>query len=778
MAELRCSFVMPWYGEKVPGGAEAEARRTAQELAAQGVRVQILTTCLEGLGSDWDHDQLPAGETKEGGLTVKRFPTAQRDPDRFNQLNTRVCSGEILSRQEEQDFYKNMVYSPALLDHIAAHPEEGPFFFIPYLFTSAVWGPLVHPEKSVIVPCLHDEGYARMQSVKRAFETSRAVVFHVEPEYKLAKALYDLAKTEPLILGEGVDTDWQGDGERFRDKYGIDGPFLLYAGRKDAGKNTPLLTSYFWRYVQDRGGADGLKLYLIGNLPAPIPAGAEDVIIDLGFVPVQDKYDAYAAADVFIQPSIMESFSIVIMEAWLAGTPVMVHSACAVTRDHAEKSNGGLHFADYPHFAEGLNMLLNEPGLKQGMGRAGRDYVLGNYTWPLITRRFMELIERLSAEPVPLPKAQAQVMSSPKARSSYDGPAVHQMLPDFAYGDAIGNDVRAIQKMLRSWGLESEIYARHVHPKLSGSCLPVEDYYHNVRPQDVLIFHFSTGHSLADAVPAMPGRKVLRYHNITPAEFLAQVNPQAADRAEFGRKQLPGLAASVELGIGVSPYNCTELEEAGCPQIVCVPILVDLSQLDLPPDPTVLARFDGTRDNILHIGRIAPNKCIQDHIKVQYWLSQIRPGTRMLLVGGADSRSGYQQGLNQLVNQLGVPDVHFSGHVSTAAMLSYYQVADLYLCLSEHEGFCVPLVESMHFGLPIVAHAVTGVPGTLGNGGVHLKRKDPLYVAELIAGILDDPELKSGLARASRDRLEAFQPKTVAAQLKDALTAHLGLDLA
>ena len=777
MAQLRCSFVMPWFGEKVPGGAEAEARRTAQELAAQGVEVRILTTCLEGLGTDWDHDQLPPGETREGGLIVKRFPTAKRDGDRFNQLNQRVCAGEILSRSEEQDFYKNMVYSPALLDHIAKHPEEGPFFFIPYLFTSAVWGPLVHPEKSVIIPCLHDEGYARMQAVKRAFETSRALVFHVEPEHDLAARLYDLDKTEPLILGEGVDTDWRGDGERFRQKYGIKGPFALYAGRKDPGKNTPLLTQYFWRYVQDRQGAGGLKLYLIGNLPAPIPAGAEDTIIDLGFVSVQDKYDAYAAADVFVQPSVMESFSIVIMEAWLAGTPVMVHSACPVTRDHAEKSGGGLHFADYPHFAEGLDLILGEPGLKESMGRAGRDYVLGNYTWPLITQRFKELIRRLSEEPTPGPKERAEVLRAPIGRHRYEKPAVHQMLPDFAYGDAIGNDVRAIQKLLRTWGLESEIFARHVHPRLSGSCRPVEDYHFIGRPQDVLIFHFSTGHTLADAVPALPGRKVLRYHNITPAEFLAPVNPKAAERAEMGRRQLPGLASAMELGIGVSPYNCQELEVAGCPDTECVPILMDMSQLGLPADPTILARFDGVRDNVLHVGRIAPNKCIEDHIKVQYWLSQIRPGTRMLLVGGSDPRSGYQQGLNRLITQLGVPGVHFSGHVSTEAMLGYYQAADLYLCLSEHEGFCVPLVESMYFGLPIVAYSDTGVTGTLGDGGVHLERKDPLYTAELIARILEDSELKAQLARASRRRLQAFMPDTVAAQLKQVLITRLGLDL-
>ena len=268
---LRASFVVPWYGAKIPGGAEAEARHTIQNLAKAGVQMQVLTTCLAGLGSDWDHDALPEGLSQEDGIPVRRFPTSGRDGARFNALNSRVISGDQLTSEEEDTFFRNMVHSQKLLDYIAAHPEEGPFFFIPYLFTTSVWGPLVHPSKSVIIPCLHDEGYARMASVQMAFESSRAVVFHVPAEAALADRLYDMEKTEPLILGEGVDTDWQCDAGRFKKRFNIDHPFLLYAGRKDAGKNTPLLCQYFLRYVKERNGADGLKLLLIGNLPAPIP---------------------------------------------------------------------------------------------------------------------------------------------------------------------------------------------------------------------------------------------------------------------------------------------------------------------------------------------------------------------------------------------------------------------------------------------------------------------------------------------------------------------------
>ncbi|KIX13636.1 glycosyltransferase family 4 protein [Dethiosulfatarculus sandiegensis] len=778
--KLKATFVTPWYGNKLPGGAEAEARRTCQELVRAGVDVEVLTTCLAGLGTDWDTDALPAGLTTEDGVKVRRFPTAKRDGEAFARINDRVVSGQRLSLDEEETFYQNMVHSPELLDYLAAHPESGPFFYIPYLFTTSVWGPMVHPEKSVLIPCLHNEGYARMQSVKRAFETARAAVFHVPEERDLALSLYDMKEKNALLLGEGVDTDWQGDGARFREKFGIKGPFVLYAGRKDQGKNTPLLCQYFHRYVTERGGADGLKLLLIGNLPAPIPPGAEDHINDLGFVDIQDKYDAYAAADAFVQPSLLESFSIVIMEAWLAGTPVMVHSGCAVTKGHVVSSQGGLHFPDYPRFAEGLEMLLTNPDLARTMGEKGREYVLANYSWPGITEKFIKLIKELDQEPAPEPKKPGAWQNARARRAKNQvkkGPAIHQMLPDFSFGDAIGNDTLAIRKALRSWGFESEIFARHIHPKMAGQALNAEDYPRMAGPEDVVIFHFSIGHPLADAFIHYPGRKVLRYHNITPAHFLEELYPESAERARMGREQLKELSKAVELGIGVSPYNAGELKQAGCENTEVVPILLDFDHLETPPDQLITTRFMGTRPNILHVGRVVPNKCIEDLIKTHYWLTKLIGGARLLIVGGGGWQTAYGGGLRKLVEDLNVPDVHFSGHVSTAGLMGYYKASDLYLCLSEHEGFCVPLVEAMHFGLPVVAYDSTGVTGTLGKGGILLPKKDHILTAEVIAKVLVDKKLKQDLSRAGREREKAFWPEQVREQLKNTLINKLGLDI-
>ena len=350
------------------------------------------------------------------------------------------------------------------------------------------------------------------------------------------------------------------------------------------------------------------------------------------------------------------------------------------------------------------------------------------------------------------------------------------MLPDFAAGDAIGNEVLALQKTLRSWGVRSEIFASHVQARLRGQARPVEDYARRAVSDDVLIFHFSIGHRLADELPGLPGRKVLRYHNITPAHFLEGVYPDGAERCRLGRQQLPRLAGAVALGLGVSAFNCAELVEAGCAAVEEVPILLDLAVLETPPDPRLLARYGDGRPTVLHVGRLVPNKRIEDLVKAHYWLTRAVPRARLLLVGGGETNP-YARGVRKLIRELRVPGVYFSGHVTNAALTAFYRSAGVYLCLSEHEGFCVPLVEAMHFGLPIVARAAAGVPGTLGAGGILLSRPDPVLTGEVLARVLGDGALRTELGERSRARLGAFQPAVVRETLRQVLASRLGLDL-
>jgi len=355
-------------------------------------------------------------------------------------------------------------------------------------------------------------------------------------------------------------------------------------------------------------------------------------------------------------------------------------------------------------------------------------------------------------------------------------PAVHQMLPNFAAGDAIGNEALALQQVFRSWGVRSEIFARKVQDRLRGQAQPIEAYTAQAGPEDVLLFHFSIGHPLADEVPGLPGRKVLRYHNITPAHFLEGVYPDGAEDCRLGRRQLPLLAGAVELGVCESAFNCAELAEAGCAAVEEVPILLDLSVLETPPDPKILARFGDDRPTVLHVGRLVPNKRIEDLVKTHYWLTRAVPLARLLVVGGGDANP-YARGVRSMAHELRVPGMHFSGHVNNAELAAYYRSADVYLCLSEHEGFCVPLVEAMHFGLPIIARAAAAVPGTLGTGGMLLEHPEPVLTSAVLARVLGDDALRQELGRRARERLEAFRPAIVRERLRQVLCSRLGLAL-
>lgn len=389
------AFVTPWYGRDIAGGAEAECRATARALRARGVRIEILTTCARDHASPWA-DHHPPGVTEEDGLLVRRFRVRPRDAERYARLQWRLDLGGRLAPHEEAEFVRHSVNSDDLHAYLAAERDRYWYLFIPYCFGTTWEGALVAPERSLLVPCLHDEPFARLQATRRALRAVRAVCFHVPAERALAE---QVAGSDPgtfHVVGEGVDALPPGDAGRFRARHRVPEPFLLYAGRKAREKNVPLLVEYFAHYRfahPDRP----LKLVLIGSGGIRIPSRVGRHVLDLGFVPVQEKADAYAAALALCQPSLLESFSLVLMEAWLAGRPVLVHGRCAVTREHCLASNGGLFFDDYFEFQETLDLLAGDPALRDRLATAGRAYVLARYTWERVTGRYLDVLDRLGA---------------------------------------------------------------------------------------------------------------------------------------------------------------------------------------------------------------------------------------------------------------------------------------------------------------------------------------------------------------------------------------------
>lgn len=392
----KIGFVIPWFGWEIPGGAEAELRGLVSHLAESGQEVEILTTCVKQFASDWSVNYHKAGTRVERGITIRRFKAGKRDKGGFAEVNRKLMANQLpLTAAEEAVYAKEMVNSPALYEYLREKQKEyGLYVFIPYMFGTTYHGMQQCFEKSVIIPCLHDESYIYMEIFKAAFPKVRGMIFHAKPEWELAERVYDLSAVETAVLGEGVDTDWESDGERFRDKYHVKEPFILYAGRKDVGKNIYSLIYQFAEYKNSH--ETDLKLVLIGGGKVDIPADIKDQVYDLGFVDQQDKFDAYGAATVLCQPSKNESFSLVIMESWLCGRPVLVHEACKVTRHFAEVSQGGLYFSNYYEFEKALDFYLDNPVLADEMGRLGRKFVMENFAWDVIVRKYMEYFERLA----------------------------------------------------------------------------------------------------------------------------------------------------------------------------------------------------------------------------------------------------------------------------------------------------------------------------------------------------------------------------------------------
>jgi glycosyltransferase involved in cell wall biosynthesis len=348
--------------------------------------------------------------------------------------------------------------------------------------------------------------------------------------------------------------------------------------------------------------------------------------------------------------------------------------------------------------------------------------------------------------------------------------AVHQFHPVLAPGDAMSNHVFALRARLREWGYASEAYAVEAKAGVDRETLPYRRLFRTVTADDTLILHFSIGNEVYEQLAKLPARIVLVYHNVTPSEFFLGINPHAATHAALGRRQLAALAPRVDLAIGVSEYNRLELERFGFARTARVPILIDWSAYDVAPDEGALTAWRaGT--TLLFVGRVSPNKRHDDLLRLAaYYRRCIDPAARLLLVGSYRDQPQYHARLRSLSRTLGLDGAaEFTGTVGPARLVAAYRAAAAFVSLSEHEGFGVPLLEAMHFGVPIVAYDAAAVRETVGDAGVLLPRKDLAEAAEAIALVLEHREVRDALVAAGKQRLEEFAPDRVATRTREVL---------
>jgi glycosyltransferase involved in cell wall biosynthesis len=381
------TIVIPWFGRDTAGGAETQARQLAQAIRALGAPVEVWATAGRDAFAP-PEPYYPEGEDELDGVPVRRFALAPPRADPYIPpavARRGLHAGLPAFPDHEPRLLASLVSSDALLEAVASEGAGRRFLFVLYPFPTSFWGTLLAGERAHLLPCLHDEPYARYSTYRWMFRHARRALANSPAERDLALQLYDLPPDRVVAAGEGIDLTPRGDGAAFRARRGLHGPLLMYAGRADLSKNIPLLLAYLREYWARRGTP--LRLIRTGRDPLELPPSLGAIVQDLGDVGVQERQDAYAAADVFVHPSVHESFSIVLMEAWLQGTPALVHADCAVTRQAAEASGGGLTFKDFGEFAAALDMLLADAELRRQMGARGREYVLATCDWADVARR-------------------------------------------------------------------------------------------------------------------------------------------------------------------------------------------------------------------------------------------------------------------------------------------------------------------------------------------------------------------------------------------------------
>jgi glycosyltransferase involved in cell wall biosynthesis len=351
---------------------------------------------------------------------------------------------------------------------------------------------------------------------------------------------------------------------------------------------------------------------------------------------------------------------------------------------------------------------------------------------------------------------------------------VHQLLAALSYGDAIGNEALAIQGHLRAAGYESDIFAEGVHPRMAHLARPLWEYPQVSGPDTVCLFHFSIGSAAGRLIHQAPDRLVSIYHNITPAEWFLGFHPHLAGLCYHGRRELAAFADRTELGLGDSEYNRRELEAAGYRRTAVLPIVLDLASYKRPPSRVTRALFDDDRTTIVFVGRIIPNKRIDDLVRVfALYQRTFNPRSRLLLVGDHRGHERYYDRLQEMVRRLRVDEVVFTGHVDHDDLMAAYASADLFLCLSEHEGFCVPLLEAMAHEVPVIAYDAGAVAETLRGGGILLTDKDPEEVAGLVDRVLTDEALRGAVLDTQRRALDAVRSIDFGALLRERLAPVL-----
>jgi len=354
--------------------------------------------------------------------------------------------------------------------------------------------------------------------------------------------------------------------------------------------------------------------------------------------------------------------------------------------------------------------------------------------------------------------------------------AIHQLVAGFANGDAISNEARVLRRIFRGWGCASDIFCetRRILPELRADARDLGALAPALRPDDAVLLHLSIGSPANELFRALRCRKALLYHNITPPEYFRGVQEHIAHQLALGRAQARALAGAAEVNLADSAFNAAELAAFGYRDVAVLPLVLDFAALRAAPSRALLHRLDDGLVNVLFVGRGAPNKGLDDLLAAFYYFQHyVAPASRLVHVGSYTGLETYAGLLRTRCSRLGLANVELLGAQPQPALNACYRRAHVFLSMSEHEGFCIPLLEAMFHDVPVAAYAAGAVPETLAGAGALFREKRFDLVAELLGRLARDPALRAAVLAGQRARLARFEQRNVEQELRARLAPLL-----
>ncbi len=384
---IKLAVVIQRYGADMTGGSESHCMAMVGRLA-RFAEVEVITTCAKDYVS-WRNDY-PEGTELVNGITVRRFATdRERRPRRFDRFSERLYTQPHSYFDETEWMVRQGPYAPGVFRYIKEHGEDyDAFLFYTYIYPTSFFGMQYVPQKAIFIPTTHDEPPVYFDIFRMLFHLPQAFLYLTIEEKELVHRIFGNRCIPYEVLGTGVDLHPDPQGAVFREQFGLTGDFVLYAGRIDEGKGCGQMIEFFTRYKAAH--ARTLTLVLMGNTVMHVPERPD--VRNLGFVSEEEKLNGMDAASILLMPSQMESLSIVTLEAWSVGTPVLANGNCAVLRGHCRRSCGGLYYSTYEEFEACLDLLLEQRELALALGRQGKEYIERNYQWDIIDRKLMKIV--------------------------------------------------------------------------------------------------------------------------------------------------------------------------------------------------------------------------------------------------------------------------------------------------------------------------------------------------------------------------------------------------